>query len=122
MNQETFHVFVYGTLMTDQPNHRLLTRARRIGDARTEPCFDLLDLGSFPGMTRGGSTSVRGEVYDVDRETLAALDRLEGHPRFYRRENIRLHGGENVTTYIFPRRPEDCPVIPSGDWRCAKGA
>ena len=119
---ETMWVFTYGTLMTGQPNHRLLVGARRIGTARTEPRYDLLDLGAFPGMAMGGATAVMGEVYEVDRPTLAALDRLEGHPRFYIRRRIRLESGEEVAAYIFPRRPQDCPAIPSGDWRAVKGA
>lgn len=119
---ETTRVFTYGTLMTGQPNHRLLVNARRIGAARTEPRYDLLDLGAFPGMATGGATSIAGEVYEVDRPTLARLDRLEGHPRFYIRSQIRLENGEEVATYIFPRRPKDCPMIPDGNWLTVKGA
>jgi gamma-glutamylaminecyclotransferase len=32
----------------------------------------------------------------VDEPTLAALDRLEGHPRFYQRRPVRLDGGGKV--------------------------
>jgi len=118
---KTTRIFTYGTLMTGQPNHRLLARAKRIGTARTQPVFDLVDLGPFPGMVTGGSTAVTGEVYAVDRETLAALDRLEGHPRFYQRRTIRLANGQWIAAYIYPQRPPGCPLVPGGDWRNAKG-
>jgi len=118
----TTRIFTYGTLMAGQPNHRLLARAKRIGPARTQPRFDLVDLGPFPGMVTGGTTAVLGEVYEVDRETLAALDRLEGHPRFYERKTIRLANGQWIATYIYPQRPSGRPLIESGDWRNAKGA
>ena len=118
---KTTRIFTYGTLMAGQPNHRLLLRAKRIGPARTQPRFDLVDLGPFPGMVTGGSTAVTGEVYAVDQETLAALDRLEGHPRFYQRRTIRLANGQWIAAYIYPQRPPGCPLVPGCDWRNAKG-
>ncbi len=118
----TTRIFTYGTLMTGQPNHRLLARAKWIGSARTEPRFDLVDLGPFPGLMSGGTTSVLGEIYEVDRETLAALDRLEGHPSFYERKTIRLANGQWIAAYLYPKRPPHAAVISGGDWRVAKGA
>ena len=59
-----------------------------------------------------------GEVYEVDQATLAALDRLEGHPRFYRRTRIALEDGAAVETYLLaPEQVEGRPVIDSGNWR-----
>jgi gamma-glutamylcyclotransferase (GGCT)/AIG2-like uncharacterized protein YtfP len=79
-------VFVYGTLLAGEPNHRVLAGARLVANARTEPAFELRDLGPFPGLVSSGAHAVAGEVYEVDEATLAALDRLEGHrPRRRRR-------------------------------------
>ncbi|MEZ4323566.1 MAG: gamma-glutamylcyclotransferase family protein, partial [Polyangiales bacterium] len=86
-------VFVYGTLLAGEPNHRVLAGARLVANARTQPAFELRDLGPFPGLVSGGAHAVAGEVYEVDEATLAALDRLEGHPRFYRRTRIALEDG-----------------------------
>ena len=67
-----------------------------------------------------GEVAVRGEVYDVDAATLAALDRLEGYPGFYDREPVELHGevaGEALA-YLLPReRVSERPEIPHGDWK-----
>ena len=66
----------------------------------------------------GGAYAVAGEVYEVDEATLAALDRLEGHPRFYRRTRIALEDGAAVETYLLPpEQVEGRPVIASGNWR-----
>jgi gamma-glutamylaminecyclotransferase len=116
-------VFVYGTLLAGEPNSRLLARSQRLGDARTGEGFALFDLGAFPGMVRAraGVGSVIGELYEVDDETLEALDRLEGHPSFYRRTAITLappRDAEPVWTYLL--RPEQVAgrkQIPSGSWR-----
>lgn len=111
-------VFVYGTLLAGEPNHRVLGGAKLVADARTEPAFELRDLGPFPGLVRGGQHAVLGEVYEVDAPTLAALDRLEGHPRFYRRARIALEDGAIVETYLLtPEQVEGRPVIASGNWR-----
>jgi gamma-glutamylaminecyclotransferase len=119
MNRREQHlVFVYGTLREEEVNHDLLVRARFVAEARTEPCFDLFDLGAFPAMSTGGETAVLGEVYAVDDATLARLDRLEGHPSFYQRTRIRLDDGREVQTYLMDRaRMRGRVLIASGDWR-----
>ena len=119
MNRREQHlVFVYGTLRQEEVNHDLLVRAHFVAEARTEPCFDLFDLGAFPAMSTGGETAVLGEVYAVDEATLARLDRLEGHPSFYQRTQVRLEDGREVQTYRMDRsRMRGRARISSGDWR-----
>lgn len=75
-------VFVYGTLKKNFPNHeRFLGRARWIGDYRTVIPFPLVLNGErcSPCLIDrpGAGQRVRGEVYQVNTATLAALDRLE---------------------------------------------
>ncbi|WP_141619454.1 gamma-glutamylcyclotransferase [Myxococcus sp. AB036A] len=111
-------VFVYGTLLSGEPNHRLLRGARLIGPARTQPRFTLYDYGPFPALASRGKHAVEGEVYEVDALMLAALDRLESHPRFYRRTPITLDDVGRVEAYLFPReRLAGRPIIESGCWR-----
>ena len=96
----------------------MLVRARFIGEAWTAPSFTLLDLGSCPAMTKGGRVAVWGELYAVDGPTLAALDRYEWHPRYYRRETIQLADGATATAYLVaPGRIRGAPRIAGGDWR-----
>jgi len=110
-------VFVYGTLRTGEPNHYLLDDRALVGQVCTEPAFELVSLGAFPAMVAGGATAVVGEVYEVDPVTLAALDRLEGHPRFYQRRPIRLADGDEVLAYLLsPEQARGQTRIPSGDW------
>ena len=110
-------VFVYGTLLSGEANHRLLADAELVGVARTKPDFDLVSLGAFPAMVPGGGTAIAGEVYQVDPDTLEALDRLEGHPRFYRRRAVRLDDGCEVLVYLLtPDQVRGRPLITSGDW------
>jgi gamma-glutamylaminecyclotransferase len=111
-------LFVYGTLLSGEGNHRVLRGARLLGMRRTEPRYTLVSLGAFPALLQGGTSSIAGEVYEVDDATLAAVDRLEGHPHLYRRTAVSLLGGERVDGYVLARARRDRPpVIKSGDWR-----
>ena len=106
------------TLLKGEANHDWLRGARALGGARTPPEYDLVHLGHFPALVRGGETVVAGEVYAVSDRLLARLDHLEGHPEFYRREWIALDSGEGVLAYLLDaRRAAGMPRISSGDWR-----
>ena len=110
-------IFVYGSLRSGGINHSLLGSSTLVRRARTESRFELVSLGPFPALVRGGETAVVGEVYEVDRRTLAELDALEGCPDFYRRERVRLDDGEAVLAYLLAHEQvENMPRIPDGDW------
>ena len=111
-------VFVYGSLMQGFGNHpHHLGRARYIGKGTTQSVYTMLDLGSFPAVMPNGETAIQGEVYSVNDAQLAALDRLEGHPSFYKRTLITLNDGRLVQTYILERAfGSRNRVVASGDW------
>ncbi len=116
-------VFVYGTLLRGESNHRTLDGARFVGREKTRPDYRLLDLGAYPAIVADGSTSVVGEVYEVNAAGLARLDRLEGHPTMYLRTPVVLAGGTEAFVYVMRERPtwrRNAPTITSGDWRRRK--
>jgi gamma-glutamylcyclotransferase (GGCT)/AIG2-like uncharacterized protein YtfP len=116
-------VFVYGSLLSGQIGHRRLRGSPMIGPGRTEPLYTLVDLGPYPALLEGGSTSVQGEVYEVDDTTLALLDEFEGHPHLYRRTIVRLTTPEQASrrafAYVLERSSlaEGREIIVSGDWK-----
>jgi gamma-glutamylaminecyclotransferase len=111
-------IFVYGSLLRGESNHSVLGGARLIARAITAPRYTLIDLGAFPAMLDSGRTPIHGEVYRCDAETLARLDRLEGHPRFYQRRDVMLaRGPANAQGYFLAGDRRDAAPIASGDWR-----
>ena len=66
---------------------------------------------------------VKGEVYSVSPECLTrSLDRLEGHPNFYRREHraVTLADGSTVFAWVYRCRevePSYHRRVLSGDWK-----
>ena len=73
-------VFVYGTLMRGERNHRYLSASRYCGRWRTPPTYDLYSLTSYPVACPGGRQRLSGEVYRVSQQTLHLLDALEEYP------------------------------------------
>lgn len=89
-------LFVYGTLKSNQHNHRYL-RGEFVRHARTTPHYRLVCCGAFPGL-RYGDKSIVGELWDVPEEHVSMLDLFEGS--IYRRENITLDDNTVAEAYI----------------------
>lgn len=111
-------VFVYGTLIAGEANAHWAGNARRQKAWTTGTIYD---TGCrFPAFVKRGLTHIKGEVLTVDDDGFKSMDRLEGYPRLYRREQIQVHlvGGGNVLAwvYIMNNLRKDAPVIESGDW------
>ncbi len=121
------YIFVYGTLRPPQKNTPL-------EDSRYYPRVapylistewavldgaDLYDLGSYPAA-RPGQHTIRGEVLGVAPEALALLDRIEGHPLFFRRERVSVRAGDRELEAWIYWAPESLVQgrrrILSGDW------
>ena len=95
-------VFVYGTLKRGMVNHRQLAGSRFEGTT-TVGGLHLYDLGPFPMAIAAAAdrdARVEGEVYGVSPELLAALDRFEGAPRLYERQQYQLSDGRRVWVYV----------------------
>lgn len=91
-------IAVYGTLRKGYGNHSYLSGAKFIGSGQTFDKYRMTGAG-IPFLLQGknveGSNNVRVEVYSVDDWKLKSIDRLEGHPTWYKREKIgiRLDNG-----------------------------
>ena len=107
-------VFVYGTLRKGQHNHHFLQQSKKLGDWVTPAQFALYDLGRYPGMIFG-KKKVVGEVYIVNDDVLASLDRLEDVPIEYRREQIETIFGL-AWVYLYQFDLSEQREILSGDW------
>lgn len=121
-------VFVYGTLKEGHGNHTLLKEANAefVGyDSITGPLL-MTDMVGFPGVYRpkctGGEVEcdadaanmIKGEVWAMDPEGLAALDYLEGHPTFYRRE--KWWTDREVRAWVYMLSPQTTLRAISRGW------
>lgn len=127
-----FKVFVYGSLRRGFGNHRLLNESpytEFVGQDSING--SLYDCGFFPYFIKNDKEPpVIGEVYEVDINTLGALDRLEGYSKgrenynMYNRKTATTSNGIEVFYYEGGRHFKECnyPKVDCGDWRVHRGA
>jgi gamma-glutamylaminecyclotransferase len=112
-------IFVYGTLRQGGFWHPLLENSEWLGTF-TSKGWEMYERG-IPFVIHGEGT-ITGELYRVDGETLARLDRLEGHPDWYKREPIVLNNGSEAEIYVTQDETEarGARRIPSGNYMEAR--
>jgi len=114
------NVFVYGSLRQGHGNHVLLEQdgAEYVSTHRVRLPFFMISLGGFPGLIKDDSGHyITGEIYRVDEHVMSDLDRLEGFPSFYNREQIEIDG--TFCWIYFLNNSEHYSVrdrVTSGNW------
>ncbi len=86
-------VFVYGTLKRGFYNHGFLSSSVFVGVAATKDKYPMINVEEyFPYLIndKNKGNYVKGEIFEINGETLLKLDVLEGYPSLYNRENIEL--------------------------------
>lgn len=103
-----FFVFVYGTLKQGYWNNRLLETCKFISEGLLpdHKAYYYGSVGSFPFVEENEGTSVSGEVYLINSNTLANLDRLEGYSgpnrhSFYLRKTSKIHTNDGVLDNVY---------------------
>lgn len=64
-------------------------------------------------------SQISGELYEVDDQTLDKLDALEGHPNWYKREQVEICLDNNfsqstVLAWIYFNEDDSGTLVPSG--------
>jgi len=103
--EDLYPVAVYGTLKQGHGNHdRYLDDSYYTGSGITADKLPLIIHG-LPYLLKepGRGHRVEVEVYQVTAATLRALDGLEGHPQWYRREltTIELDSGGSIEAWVY---------------------
>ena len=98
-------VAVYGTLKKGYSNYNhYLRNSKYVGGGVTQDKYPLLIEG-LPYMVnkKGVGHNVDVDVFKVSNTKLADLDKLEGHPRWYKREiiPIKLKSGKIVNCWVY---------------------
>lgn len=109
-------VAVYGTLKLGHSNCRRMG----VSPAYLGPCkikAKMYSMGPYPAIALKEDGEVHCEVYAVTDTILADLDRLEGHPSFYKREEIDTEYGRAwVYAMDHYERLKDMKVVETGVW------
>lgn len=114
---------VYGSLKKGYHNHPVIQGANYLGTDSTKPEYSLYSLGSYPAVTKGGSTSIHLEVYETDNDSIIdRVNRLEGfisknNPHnYYDSITIDTKYGEAEMFILRDLKTENLTLIKSGNW------
>jgi len=99
-------LFVYGTLKRGLCRHSFLAGCEFKGLGKSICGYRMFDLGDYPGLVASSEgRSLPGEIYQVDDESMARLDIVEGVAEgLYRRDRIELESPfdeDHVVTYFY---------------------
>ena len=104
------YLFVYGTLQSGQINHYYLKDARFIDKARSIPLFQIIqreyDSYRYPAAflsQEPDAQPLKGEIYEIDENTLKTIDELEDYPHEYDRKimDFTLQDGQPIKALIY---------------------
>ena len=87
-------LFVYGTLKRGFRNAFYLNGADYLGEFTTCSDYSMYDFGGYPAVSLEGDSPIAGEVYGINPDILAVIDRLEWYPDLYQRVTISTAYGE----------------------------
>ncbi len=120
-DNDSFLLFVNGTLMRGLALHANLDGAAFVEEARTAPAYRVYSIGDrHPGMfaVAEGGVSVAGEIY---RMPAGVWRRVEaGEPPHLYKGPVKLDDGREVDGILYPREailPEHRDISEFGGWR-----
>ena len=124
MSGDLHRIFVYGTLMEGERNHRLIESQECEGEGFIHG-FNLYNLGYYPGIrpSRHPEHIVHGEVYLVDDRTLEQVNRLEGEGSLYILQYVDVTMDDKVVTagvYVYNHKCQKSSRIYTGYWKQQK--
>ena len=96
-------VFVYGTLMRGRSNYKYYLEHSIFLGSGSIHGYALYDLGFYPGIIADENECTKGEVFEVDNETMSRLDRLEGEGDLYlkRLVKVEMDNGLAHDAYVY---------------------
>ena len=121
MGKGLHRIFVYGTLMRGERNHRLIALQECEGEGIIRG-FDLYNLGHYPGIRPSDNPEyvVHGEVYLVDDLTLERVNELEGEGSLYLLQFTEVVMKDKTVyagVYVYNHECRESNRIHSGCWK-----
>lgn len=115
-----WNVFVYGTLMKERSNNRLLVKQECIGKGLLKG-YEMYEVNEcYPGIVPCDNGVIMGEVYQIDNQTLKTLDRFEADGNLYIRkfEKVIVNDQEiKAFVYVWNRSVKGCKKVLEMPWK-----
>lgn len=110
-------IAAYGTLREGFGNNRLIPKGCHIGTGMTMEKYTM-KVSGIPYVSKKPTCNIVVDVYNIDENTLKNLDRLEGHPEWYKRELIPvIVDNKNLECWLYFNESNSGSVLESGDYK-----
>lgn len=104
------YVFIYGSLKRGYHNDKWMTGAAFLREAVTSKAeYEMHPTGGMFPLVVAGEHRIAGELYMVDDDILADLDRLEGNGDVYTRVQVKLSGVDALAWMYMFNYPDTIP-------------
>lgn len=115
--KETIKLAVYGTLRKNYGNHHYMSEAKFLGKGKTRELYTLAASG-IPFVSKKPRVQITVEIYELPIDLLPRVDRLEGHPNCYCREEVNciLDTNEEVKAWLYFHENGGTTIVESGDY------
>lgn len=117
MKENTVLISAYGTLKKGFGNSRLIDKGNNwLGTGKTVEKYTLTASG-IPFVSKKPLSNIIVDVWKVELENLPSIDRLEGHPNWYKREEIDIElNGKVIKTWLYFNEDKGDTLIKSGNY------
>jgi gamma-glutamylaminecyclotransferase len=96
-------VATYGTLKKGESNHHYVKTAKYVGRGKTSDKYPLV-IDGLPYLykEKGVGYNVEVDIFKVSDARLERMDALEGHPRWYKREQVDIElNGKTLKCWVY---------------------
>jgi gamma-glutamylcyclotransferase (GGCT)/AIG2-like uncharacterized protein YtfP len=104
LDRRTHTLFVYGTLQRHGSNYeRFLRSSKFIGEGILLG-YSLYDMNNYPGIKKNPEDKVKGELFEINDDTLAKINYLEGEGHLFALKDAVAKVDENlidVKVYVY---------------------
>lgn len=101
INNEFYHIFVYGTLKRGYSNSYLCENSITNIDATIKGTMFDSNFG-YPILTLEGDYEIKGQIITIPKQQIFYFDQLEGYPDYYQRKQIKVDvNGRNYNCFIY---------------------
>jgi len=113
-------IAAYGTLRLNYGNSRLVNipgETKWLGTGKTVEKYQMRASG-IPYVNKTPNTQIVVDIWEIDKDRhLPLVDRLEGHPEWYCREEIDIElNGNIIKAWLYFMENSGSTIIESGDY------
>jgi gamma-glutamylcyclotransferase (GGCT)/AIG2-like uncharacterized protein YtfP len=120
MQNNKILIAAYGTLRKGYGNSRLVdipSQTKWLGTGKTVKKYQMRASG-IPYVNKTPDTQIVVDIWEIDKDRhLPSVDRLEGHPEWYCREEVDIElNGNIIKAWLYFMEDSGSTIVKSGNY------